>query len=644
MPQIVSSGALNVPALTADDAYVQIVAPPSFVRGAPTDVIGVVGTASWGPVNVPVHIGSGQDAVQQFGSISAASLNDPYDLATDLFLAFGQSSAQATLEGWAVRVSDGTDVAASAALTGAASPVGKIVTVAGTITTNDVLTITFAGAGVIGAPVAVAYTVKAGDTLALAAAGLAAAINANGALAASQINAAATAAVVNTYAPVAVTYTTTTSLSNGATETLTAGAGATTTTGATVQALFTGTLGNQTQIKLSTGIVAATTTVTVSPPVGMTEIYPNIPNATFWTSLALAINQGISTIRGPSQAVKILNPIGAVGVPATATITLAGGTDGRVGINTARMVGSGTSTPPTGLNALANLSPACGIVWMAGVTDLTAAPSMLAFNYAAGTSGILSLPTGTATTAAAALIQGIGANDPSMLYAKDFITFFDTTNNVNRRVPPAAVIGGRWATYGPEQSPGNKPVNLVIGTERNDPVLGNLPYSSSEIGQLESVGCTLITNPIPRGRVFGIRHGQTSSPNPVTAPAEYWRMTMYLARSAASFIGQYVDEMQSQDPNDPLRQALKLQSDQFLQSLKGAGQIDKFLTTCAFSSSPSAQPGNGMNTPASIAAHYLFCLWQVTYLSSVRFLVLSLQGGTTVVEVAGNLQQQSISL
>ena len=118
---------------------------------------------------------------------------------------------------------------------------------------------------------------------------------------------------------------------------------------------------------------------------------------------------------------------------------------------------------------------------------------------------------------------------------------------------------------------------------------------------------------------------------------------MYLARSAATFIGQYVDELQSQQPGDPLRAAFSLQSNQFLKLLQGAGQIDNFLVTCAFSMSPSAQPGLGMNTPASVAQHYLFALWQVTYLSSVRFFILSLQGGTTVVEVAGQLLQQQAS-
>ena len=87
---------------------------------------------------------------------------------------------------------------------------------------------------------------------------------------------------------------------------------------------------------------------------------------------------------------------------------------------------------------------------------------------------------------------------------------------------------------------------MCSGTERNDPVNGNIPYTSSEVAMLEATGIGLITNPIPRGTMFGIRHGQTSSANPVTQPAEYWRMTMYLARSAAGFLGQFVDEEQSQ--------------------------------------------------------------------------------------------------
>ncbi|HMJ99788.1 MAG TPA: hypothetical protein VK552_10770, partial [Reyranella sp.] len=276
--------------------------------------------------------------------------------------------------------------------------------------------------------------------------------------------------------------------------------------------------------------------------------------------------------------------------------------------------------------------------------DPVAPASLLTFNQTFGSSSISSFVSGLSAAGALTAANAAAVADPSILYAKDWIYFFDTINNVQRLVPSSPVIGGMWATRGPQESPGNKPVNLVIGTERNNPQTGNLPYSVSDIGLMESAGILTITKPIPRGNIFGVRHGQSSSLFGVTKPAEYWRMTMYIARSAAGFIGQYVDEEQSQQPGDPIRAAFKLQSNQFLKLLKGAGQIDNFLVTCAFSTSPSAQPGLGMNTPQSVAQHYLFALWQITYLSSIRFFVLSLQGGTTVVEVAGQLTQQQATL
>ena len=171
MPQIVPAGQLNVASLGADDLYVSIVNPPSFIRGVPTDVFGVVGTASWGKTNTPIHLGSGQDAGQQFGPVSAASLTDPHDLPTDLLLAFGQASSTSSIEGWAVRVTDGTDVAASANFTSTASA-AETATIGGTITANDTLTITATSTGIAGSPVSVTYKVLSGDTLSTIAARL----------------------------------------------------------------------------------------------------------------------------------------------------------------------------------------------------------------------------------------------------------------------------------------------------------------------------------------------------------------------------------------------------------------------------------------------------------------------------------------
>ena len=119
-------------------------------------------------------------------------------------------------------------------------------------------------------------------------------------------------------------------------------------------------------------------------------------------------------------------------------------------------------------------------------------------------------------------------------------------------------------------------------------------------------------------------------------------MTAYLARSYAAFLGKYVDQLQSQQQDDALRQKVRLELNSFNSELVGLGQIDGAQVTCTFSTSPSAKPGLGMNTPQSVAQHYLYVLNQVTYLSSVRFFILSLQGGTTVVQV-GNTLGQSVA-
>ena len=56
---IVQQGAINTTALVVPDLYVQIVPPQTLLlNGVPTDILGIVGSASWGPVGQPVTIGT----------------------------------------------------------------------------------------------------------------------------------------------------------------------------------------------------------------------------------------------------------------------------------------------------------------------------------------------------------------------------------------------------------------------------------------------------------------------------------------------------------------------------------------------------------------------------------------------------------
>jgi phage tail sheath protein FI len=106
---IYQQGTINTGALVVPDLYVQIVAPQNLVlNGVPTNLIGVVGTASWGPVNQPVVAGSMADYGAAFGPVIARQ----YDMGTQVATAVQQGASGFRC----VRVTDGTDTAASYAI------------------------------------------------------------------------------------------------------------------------------------------------------------------------------------------------------------------------------------------------------------------------------------------------------------------------------------------------------------------------------------------------------------------------------------------------------------------------------------------------------------------------------------------------
>ena len=106
MPQIVQAGSINTAALVVPDLYVQIVPPQNYViNGVPTNRVGMVGTASWGPVNQAVTVGDGPAYARAFGPIQARR----FDLGTPVAVAIQQGASDFRC----VRVTDGTDAAAT---------------------------------------------------------------------------------------------------------------------------------------------------------------------------------------------------------------------------------------------------------------------------------------------------------------------------------------------------------------------------------------------------------------------------------------------------------------------------------------------------------------------------------------------------
>lgn len=104
---IYQNGGANPAALGVPGLYVNLQAPPAAnLNGAPTDIIGVVGSASWGPVDSPVPFGGEADGASIFGGMKARK----HDLMTQV-----HTSAMCGGRNFrAVRVTDGTDTAASA--------------------------------------------------------------------------------------------------------------------------------------------------------------------------------------------------------------------------------------------------------------------------------------------------------------------------------------------------------------------------------------------------------------------------------------------------------------------------------------------------------------------------------------------------
>jgi uncharacterized protein len=118
---IYPAGSLNTAALQAPDLYIQIVPPKTrYINGVATDILGIIGIADWGPVNSAVLIGSPGDASQKFGIQTVRK----YDLCTAIAVSIQSGTSNIR----AVRVTDGTDTAATSTLKDTAAAVGATLT------------------------------------------------------------------------------------------------------------------------------------------------------------------------------------------------------------------------------------------------------------------------------------------------------------------------------------------------------------------------------------------------------------------------------------------------------------------------------------------------------------------------------------
>lgn len=508
-----SAGSLNTAALQAPGEYVQIVPPTTkFINGVPTNILGLVGVASWGPVNAPVLIGSPQDQALYLGnpSVRASDLSTAVAVALQL----GQANIRA------VRVTDGTDAAATLAL----------------------------------------------------------------------LDTAGTPA-----------------------------------TGATLTAIYTGTVGNNLTAAIGVGTKASTFKLTVSRPGYLSEVFDNIAGsgATFWTNLVSAVNNGNSDNRGPSQLVVAAVGSSTAAPNTSSTYTGSGGTDGTGTITGATLVGVDTATRK-GMYALRGTG--VQTLCLVDHNDSTAWGTIATFAQQEGMFAGVQAPAGTSVTATQTLLNTAGADSAWIkILSGDWVYWADGVNKVQRLLGPATFWAALRASLAPYNSTLNKPVQTLIGTQRS---VASQIYSQTELGAAASARLDYLANPSAGGNYFSFQTDRNSSSDSALNSEAYTTMTNFIALTLATAFGWGIGQPQTTD----LRRTVQNSIQSFLMNLWKPGAGPAFIGD---PNNPNAVPFsvqiNAQNNPSSqVALGYMNAYVKVKYLSIVRYFVVSLEGGASV--------------
>jgi phage tail sheath protein FI len=512
MPQIIQAGALNTTALTVPDLYVQIIPPQYLLNGVPTNIAGLVGTASWGPVNQPAIIGGPSQYAQLFGPVMARS----YDMGT--YVAIGALQGAANYR--CVRVTDGTDTAATASI--------------GT-------------------------------------------------------------------SPVNITFT----------------------------SLWTGSYGNNTTVTLTQTGGTGLWQCVIQIPGLPANIYSGISGsgAAFWTNLANAINNGNGPLSPASTLIKATAGTGTT-APTAGTTTLASGTDGVTTITSDILVGSDTASPRTGMYALRKQG--CSVAALCDCTDATQWTTQISFGLAEGIYMVTTTAAGSAitngTTGTVDYRNSEGANSYALkIMHGDWLYWNDTTNGVIRLTSPQAWMVGLMSNMTPNRTTLNKQLLGIIGSQKSG-LSGSLSttYAQADLQELFTNGIDVITNPIPRGAMWGARGGFNSTSNPVISDDSYTRMTNYIGTTLGAGMGIYVGE--DITPNFFNNVTATLSS--FMATLVNNGLLSNtygvpYSVVCSAANNPQSQTDLG----------YVTANVQVRYNGINKYFVVNLDGGASVVIV-----------
>lgn len=621
-------GQANLAALSVPGVYGIIVLPTPFIAGTPTNIEGLVGVGSWGPLNALIPVSKPSDAAIYIGPPKVRN----YDMSSYVSAATQVGGA---IGFYCVRVSDGTDLAATAtiqspALTLTAKYTGTLgngITYSlqsGSLANSLMAIVAFPGlvpeqfnniVGPTPASGTATFSVNptANDTLTIAGSAI------------TFVASGATGLQVNIGSSLAVTLSNLLAFLLASADTglvkcsySLSGSVLTITANQFSGSAQAGTGGNSlTLAKVSTAITVSGATLA-----GGTGTWQ-----TFWTNLAAQINAGNPT-RGASNFV-VATAGTSTAVPTLSVVTtLSGGTDGDTGVTDATLMGQDI-VPRKGMYALRNASVDCFTLCDLSTTSDYAAIASFALSetcYA-----IHATP--KSDTIASALATRINAGIDTewfKLILGDWPTFYDSFNGVSRLINPAAFGIGIYGNLSPQQSALNKPLQGISATQRTQ--LGQT-YSDTELSQINLGGIDVILPPnsSPGGYYFSFATGRNCASNTGANGDEYTRMTNFLIRASQSkAAGSFVGQLQSIQPNDQTRAKAKALFDGFSAQLaspevglgiNGQGMIDSpWSVVCDLTNNP----------PTLQAQGYLFLYWTVRYLNVIRYFIVKFNGGGNV--------------
>ena len=392
----------------------------------------------------------------------------------------------------------------------------------------------------------------------------------------------------------------------------------------TFTAKYTGTFGANIKVTISNGAQATTKKVVVSCP-GMTpEIFDNIGAGLtlnpMWVAIAAAINNGTGPTRGPSNLIVAAAGVGVTAVPSTTTTySLAGGNDGAATITTAVLIGVDTG-PRTGMYALRG-SPIARFD-ICDLDDSTSWSTQLAFALDVGAEAISTTPAGDTLSNAVTELStaGIDSYGISVIFG-DWVYFLDTVNNIPRRmISPQAVKMGLRGNLSPQNSSLNKPLGGLVGTQSS---IQGKQYSYVDLQTLAASRLDVICLDPTLTNNFVFRLGINTSSSPVIMDDAYTDVTNFLAKSLLVIAAQYIGQTQTADT----RRRARISLIEFL----ALAQTNGIIGSADGSQAYQVTLDGTNNSQTSVALGFMNAYVKAQYLGIIRYFVVNLEGGASVV-------------